>query len=64
MPEQKSKVWWKSKGFWGGVISVASVVVPLPLRPIVAVVGGAVGIYGRATAEGPLTSKPNPQLTQ
>lgn len=55
--DKKGKPFWKSKGFWGGVISVATVFVPPPLQPIVAATGGLLGMVGRAQAKGPLKIK-------
>jgi hypothetical protein len=52
--QAKSKPFYKSKGFWGSVLGVASLIVPLPFRPIVAIAGSALGLYGRAQAQGPL----------
>lgn len=48
------KPFWKSKGFWGSAISVASIFVPTPLQPIVTLAGSALGLYGRAVASAPL----------
>jgi hypothetical protein len=53
-PKPNSKPFYKSKGFWGSVLGVASLAVPLPFRPIVAIAGSALGLYGRAQAQGPL----------
>lgn len=53
-PKPKGKPFWQSKSFWGNVVAAGSIFVPAPLRPIVAVVGAAVGLYGRATATEPL----------
>jgi hypothetical protein len=52
--QAKAKPFYKSKGFWGSVLGVASLIVPLPFRPIVAIAGSALGLYGRAQAQGPL----------
>jgi hypothetical protein len=53
-PQAQPKPFYKSKGFWGSVLGVASLIVPLPFRPIVAIAGSALGLYGRAQAQGPL----------
>lgn len=54
---RKGKPFYKSKGFWGGVISVATIFVPPPFQPIVAAAGGVLGVVGRAQATQPLTLK-------
>jgi hypothetical protein len=56
------KKWYKSKAFWAGVVAVlvsayntASTNFGLPVIPeFVYAVLGFLGIYGRATATGPL----------
>lgn len=53
----RGKPFWKSKGFWGSVIAIATPLVPLPFQPIVAVAGGVVAMVGRAKATQPLAVK-------
>lgn len=48
------KPFYKSKGFWGSVLSAASIFAPAPVRPLVTLAGSALGLYGRATAQAPL----------
>lgn len=61
MPDiQKPKPFYQSKSFWGSVIAAASQALRLfpvtaPFASLATVVGAALGIYGRATADGPLT---------
>lgn len=59
----ENKPWWKSKTIWAGVVAVliaaynsASDQFSLPKIPdFIYGILGALGIYGRATASGPVT---------
>lgn len=59
-----NKPWWKSKGIWGGIIAVIAtglqaILAEFPEAPeqlhailtFITSLGGALGIYGRATAK-------------
>jgi hypothetical protein len=56
-PRQQKKPFWKSKGFWGGALTIGSAFLPSPVAKVVSVAAGALGVYGRATAQGPLTTQ-------
>jgi hypothetical protein len=53
------KSFWKSKGFWGQVISVGALFLPQPAGVAIGVIGNMLGLYGRAVATQPLTLTDN-----
>ena len=71
----EKKEFWKSKGFWGIVVTVASLVVP-EKAPLIGdtidaglqiateagkIIGPLLTLWGRWTAKGPLTATPQPK---